>query len=409
MPNIALDVVLERMIPPDLVPFINSGIYDLGGGVVRIAKGFEGAGRIVRHLVPVAKEAVQQAATSATLGPLGIAAEAAKIGSEIGTHVQLGRIVRKTNQILDELGVLKQLTQQVLTTAQATMVVSGLNLAVSAVGFAVLKGKLDAMDKTLVQIAQNVKAIKALLVSQQYGRLTNALKNLEHASGMGDDNNRHSMLHQARQTLGELTHTFDHMLAEAETLEEAVVLEELYTLCALALARTSAELGMAGVAREEIADASLTWHHHARRIARDLCFGDRPGRFLTGDYVKAAPVAALSDLLDFAYDQDRGTEQVDDLRLKRSGSGDVKRDTALVLPTLYRLRHRSHVLDGYEAQYRAFEELDVRPSAFDAEVQAAIEAATSDGQEVPGPIALVRVERAPRSPRRRSAKPKTAA
>lgn len=330
-------------------------------------------------------------AQTAALGPVALVSEGLKLASEVATHYRLGQIGRDVGKVLTEIDALKQITGQVLQASQATMMLSGLNLAVSAVGFATLNGKLNTLNAELKTIAQTVKSIQQILQAQRYGQLSNALRDLRQAVGLPlDDPNRAAILHQARPTLGVLMSGYEHDLERAETLEEASAYEELFTLCALARVNCTAELGMARTAREEMEEAYQTWRKHARRVARDLCVAGRPERFMAGEFAQEVPVSQLAEALDFVYDEAKGLSRVDELRMKRitaPGGGALKRDMEVAIPTLFRLQHRDDVLQGYEAQYRSFEELRTRPSDFEKQIRDAL--LDDDEVEAEGGFVLV--------------------
>ena len=106
-------------IPPDVIDGLARGIHVLHGGVVENAPGTDGAGQSVLHLLPAGRA--------------------------------LPDIV-PADSIRDVAGALT--TRNLLQATTCTMALSGMNLAVSAVGFAVLYGKLTELDKRLAAILQ---------------------------------------------------------------------------------------------------------------------------------------------------------------------------------------------------------------------------------------------------------------
>ncbi len=55
VPEILRGWTVSGGIPADVIEGINSGIYELYGGVIRIAAGNDAAGRIIRHRIPPRK------------------------------------------------------------------------------------------------------------------------------------------------------------------------------------------------------------------------------------------------------------------------------------------------------------------------------------------------------------------
>ncbi|MBU6187281.1 MAG: hypothetical protein KGQ16_12970 [Cyanobacteria bacterium REEB444] len=71
------------------------------------------------------------------------------------------------------------------------MALSGLNLVVSAVGFAVLNEKLKRLEGKLNEIQQEVKAIRSLLEIEERAKLSAALRDLLSISEIKNSNHRH--------------------------------------------------------------------------------------------------------------------------------------------------------------------------------------------------------------------------
>jgi hypothetical protein len=111
---------------PEIVEGIRSGFYTVWGGVVRVAKGNPGGGQIVGHLqFP---------------GDAGQASE------------QIARLQQALSGVQDSLGVLQNLQY-------ANLALSGLNLAVSVAGFAIVCKKLNGISEQLHQQSEKLDVL----------------------------------------------------------------------------------------------------------------------------------------------------------------------------------------------------------------------------------------------------------
>lgn len=140
MPVAETAVTLARELPnvPGLLEGIDSGKYKVWGGVVRLAKGQEGAGQIVGHLV-IPNNAAEMA-----------------------------------DKLQGQLGALQSL--QV-----ANLAMSGLNLAVSAAGFAIVCQKLNKISEVL---SENSQKLDILLQLMQKQHRRNMLADLAELTGL---------------------------------------------------------------------------------------------------------------------------------------------------------------------------------------------------------------------------------
>ena len=113
---------------PEVLEGIRNGVYRVYGGVIRVAKGNEGAGRIIGHLQ--FPDGEQQARES----------------------------IEKLQQVLgDQLGSIE-------TLQTANLALSGLNLAVSAAGFVVVCNKLNGISSQLDSQAETLNELKAYAI-----------------------------------------------------------------------------------------------------------------------------------------------------------------------------------------------------------------------------------------------------
>jgi hypothetical protein len=338
-------LIVERVIPDDVLAGVMTGRYVVHGGVIRCAPGTTCAGQIVRHLLPV---------------------------GDLDIFSLSGR--------LDELA---RGTSQILKMATATMTLSGLNLVVSAVGFAALNRKLDSIEGRLSQIQADVKEIKELLQQTERARIRAAIRELQRVEGIEDVEHRRAILHGARRDLGEIHERYLELLAGARTIGTASAYEEYFCVMALARSRCTAELGMLPLARQELAEATEFWREQAYRVTRELLIADAPERFLSLEYADV-PFAEIARWLDFANEEARGYEWVDELRRREKEKSQAtawgfrnigarfrgsQPSADEVVPVMQKLTHRSAVLDGYVTQYTLLAEANLSPSEFSRRLQ----------------------------------------
>ncbi|MCB0180829.1 MAG: hypothetical protein KDI62_21540, partial [Anaerolineae bacterium] len=364
-----LGLTVTRAIPPDVLVGLLTNQYKLYGGVIRWAPGTEYAGQIVRHLVPV----TSNLASSSFLGPVSGVLEA------VNTY---------------QLHKLNIATQQVLQIATGTMTLAGLNLVVSAVGFAVINQKLKNLEGQLNVIQQEVRAIRELLELDERAKLGAALQNLLYAMQSQNMENRRHMLFDAKNVLAPINLKYKELWAKADTIETAMGYEEYFSLTSLANTRCLAELGMLEIARRHLDDDYRFWQEQSRRITHDHLLGPNPERFLFSDFADDVPSAQVITWLDFAEDSERGYDWIDELRSKMNPwyapnrYSDMGRSTTQVfsslskvitrktpegmtvekqkvIPALQKLTARNNVLQGYVAQYELMEKHNITPTEFE--------------------------------------------
>ncbi|OBU36616.1 hypothetical protein [Photobacterium phosphoreum] len=166
--SVAEAVILARKLPnvPDLLEGIASGKYKIWGGVVRLNKGQEGAGQIVGHLL--------------------IPNNAAELA----------------DQLQGQLGTLQSLHT-------ANLVMSGLNLAVSAAGFAIVCQKLNKISGVLSEQTQKLDTLVRLAQKQDLRNMfadlaefTGLLKTVKQFSDMEE-------LEQLKSLIGQINKQYD--------------------------------------------------------------------------------------------------------------------------------------------------------------------------------------------------------
>lgn len=155
-----MGLIVTRSIPIEIISGLMTGQYSLHGGVIRWAANTEKAGQIIRHLLPVAQQ---------TIGGSLFAPVSALLGT-VNTF--------QLHKLSGQINTLATTTQQVLQIANTNMMLSGLNLAVTAVGFVMLNEKLKNLEGKLNEIQKDVKSIRSLLELEERARLAGALRDL---------------------------------------------------------------------------------------------------------------------------------------------------------------------------------------------------------------------------------------
>ena len=360
--------LVVRAIPPEIKSLVDAKIYRLHGGVIR-----DQQGRIVRHLLPVSNQL-----TSVTAMPFPPIFQTPNILQAYQT--------RRVKHVADS-------TRQLLEVSNATMLLSGLNLTVSAMGFAALSQKFDSLDAHLQQIGADVREIRALLERQERAKLLNALNNLMLIESVTNPDHRLKILDDARQDFTQLHFQYRELLEGATEPEQATVYEEYFSLTALAVVRCMAELNMVGAAYQNLIEFGNFWIAQAQRIARELLLGDQPERFLARDLSEGVPTAALIEWMDFAYAEPRGIGWIDELRAQNrpwypersinmpswSRGNALEREREWVIPAMHKVVARHKVYDTHIAQYALMAEYDTTPSQLARDVTALADHAAVDG------------------------------
>ncbi len=330
---------LTRTIPDNVLMGIMSGAYRVYGGVVR-----NNSGQIIAHLANTAI-------------PINLATSLPIVNSVISglNTVQLSRIGANVSQLL--------------TLAKGTMVLSGLTLGVSAAGFLFLNHKLKKVDARLKEISKDVKKIREFLELQERARLSTALKTLRSIDEGVDIGVREKLLVNAKQTLSEIHEKYRELLIEANNVQEALPVEEYYTVTALGHALCAAELDMYEHAYEDLKDAHDVWNASLRRISEDLVLKGEPERFMYDRYVDHVKTDELVDWMDFASSSNNGIGWVDDLRRKitwkpkmSTFTKKIDLDEQIQIELMRKVVAREKIIEGYVTQYKYFSDIKQRPS-----------------------------------------------
>lgn len=329
---------LVRAIPDSVLAGVLSGTYKIFGGVVR-----NDAGQIVAHLVN-SDNPVNLLSTF--LSPVNTAF------SGLNTY-QLYRVGADINQLLG--------------LAQASMIMSGLTLAVSSAGFLFLNNKINNIDKKLEEIAVDIRSIRKFLELHERAKLITALKVIRELNQIEDASTKTQILINSRQTLGEIHEKYKSLLIEDKCVKELMPVEEYFTITAIGHSLCSAELGMYEQATNDLLDAQSTWKTVTKSFVGDKVIGKDPQRFLTKKYVSHIKSEEIVGWMDFAEDTDMGFDRLDQIRdmspkIDINIFSSIDKEEALAIDVARKLVQRDRVLQGYVDQYRYFSSLKKKPS-----------------------------------------------
>ena len=348
-------LTLERTLPTEVLTGVLSQQYSIHGGVIRNA-----SGQIVRHLV---------SASSTTLDPFGFI-------SAIPNLYNVYQIKR-----------LAEMTQQVLAISTATVALSGLNLAVSALGFMMMRDSLKKVEQHLEKSDKKLAWIKVFLDSSRRARLLSAVDEL--ATLPSATTHRQHILHSSREKLGEVAMHYLQHWSESNELQEVMAYQHYYCMAFLAKSRCSAELEMYDNAVSEFQNGLTQWQEGSRAIIRDKIFANSRSRFFSNEYLNLAPTAKIAGWMDFAYNDKRGYEWIDTLRQEyeppskgfidnlftAKKKDDAQADDVTYLDNLF---SRNSILEGYGSQLKFLADNEVKPSLFQEEINSLVMSDDSD-------------------------------
>lgn len=200
-----LGLQVARSIPQEVITGILIGQYKQYGGVIRWADGTDKAGQIVRHLLPVATESLN----------LPLFAPMSSVLGAVNTY-QINRLSGQVSSLTESVHHLFQI-------ANDTMVMSGLNLAVCAVGFGILHKKLTRLENQLGKLQRSVQEIRILMELEERAKLASALRDLLNISAVKKSSHRHSLLLNAKNIFGIVNFKYKELLTQANTLSTAMV------------------------------------------------------------------------------------------------------------------------------------------------------------------------------------------
>ena len=364
---------LSRSIPDNLMLGVLAGVNKVYGGVIRNEQG-----QILAHL---ANSATPSSILSAFTSPLNTILSGVNTYQlhRVGTDVSLigaevGRIGTEVGHISTEVGYIGTNVTQLLQLAQASMLLSGLTLAVSSAGFLFLSNKISKIDQRLQQVASDVKYIKSFLELQERARLIAALKVIRELNKVEDSSAKLQMLISSRQTIGEIHEKYKSLLTDSSNEYSFMAAEEYFTITAIGHSLCSAELDMYDQAVNDLHDAQNTWQNASRAFVKNHVINNNAQRFLTKDYVKYISSAEVIEWVDFAEASTDGIVILDRLRglpqkmnfglsmrngISFSGINDEER---LNLEVSRKIIARNKVLQGYIDQLKYLSQIKQKPS-----------------------------------------------
>ncbi len=373
---------LSRSIPDNLMLGVLAGVNKVYGGVVR-----NESGQILAHLVnSTTPSSILSAFTSPlnTLlsgvntyqlhrigGDVGvIGAEVGRMGADVGViGAEVGRISADVGRIGTEVGHMGANVTQLLQLAQASMLLSGLTLAVSSAGFLFLSNKINKIDEKLQQVASDVKYIKSFLELQERSRLIAALKVIRELNKVEDNAARLQMLISSRQTIGEIHEKYKMLLTDSSNEYSFMAAEEYFTITAIGHSLCSAELDMYDQAVNDLHDAQTVWQSSSRAFVKNHVINDNAQRFLTKDYVKHINSAEVIEWVDFADSSSDGISILDRLRgqaqkvnLGWSMFTGINNEEKLNLEVSRKIIARNKILQGYADQLKYLSQIRQKPS-----------------------------------------------
>lgn len=348
---------LTKTIPDKHLIGILTGVLKICGGVIRNTQG-----HIVGHLV-------DGVGALSAASPINAVLEGVNTFQIYRIGKNVGALKESVNSLQATTSAIQAATSSIATLSKATMLMSGLTLAVCAAGFIFLNRKLSKINEKLIALQKDVKEIKAILQLQERGKLMNALTNLAQL-GTAKDNARTHILVSSRDALGEIKHTYHDLLMNVGNVTEVLAIEEYYTLTALGHAMCSTELDMIGQAAQNLEEDYLDWKKSSKRVANDLILKNEPERLMERRYGGQVKTHEIIDWLDFSKGTDRGLDWVDEFRTKATWLPDVstslsKNETAEI-DVMRKYVSRDRVYEGYVSQYRFLNERSLRPSELEA-------------------------------------------
>ena len=329
---------MTRTIPDNILAGVLSGAYKIYGGVVR-----DGSGQIMAHLV---NSGASSNLLSIFLSPINTAF------SGLNTY----QIYRVGSDVKQLLGL-----------AQASMVISGLTLAVSSAGFLFLSNKIYKIDKKLAEISSEIKSIKKFLELQERAKLITALKDIRDLNQIKDESAKTQILINSRQALGELHEKYKSLLTGDIHIKEMMPIEEYFTITTIGHSLCSAELGMYDQAKNDLIESQSIWRKAAKEFVGQITLGKNPQRLLAKKYVNHVKSEEIANWVDFAEDTDFGIDRIDQLRgmspmVGINISKSIKKEEKIAIGVTRKIVQRDRVLQGYIDQYEYFSSIKKKPS-----------------------------------------------
>jgi hypothetical protein len=149
----------------------------------------------------------------------------------------MASVLATANENSQKIDQLSSITKQILQLSNGLMFTSGLNLAVSAIGFAVLNSRLNSFESKLNAIQNDVKEIKALLALNEKSKLAAVLRDLINIESVKNIEHRDSILLNSKNVLAPISLKYKELLSNSGTIEAAMAYEEYYSLTSIAHSR----------------------------------------------------------------------------------------------------------------------------------------------------------------------------
>ena len=337
-----------QQMPQQLIEGLLSGSYAANGGVITDAAG---------NMLGL----VATTAADGGFGPLAIV-------SRIGSNIQLYRLSAEV--------------QKVLTYSVATTALAGLGLAVSLGGFVYLARRMGVLEKRLSQIERDTKEIIDILITKIASEFQGALDDYRVASTIHEEHLRQSILLRAQREFGNHAHFFKARMERSSKFIDVVAAEGYFVLAALGHTMCSSDLGMWDESHQALSSHHSDWHDFAKRKTHSLLSLDSPTRLLHRQYVDELPTDTLVKILDFAHDQPRGIEWVDELRRELSDRtmimavGRVDRENIEFVKVL---RARHETLTGYLGHFEYLAKQRIPVSNFATTISGYLESTQVQG------------------------------
>ena len=307
-------------LPQYLIQGLMSGTYSAKGGVI-----MDAAGKVLGHVATSAAEG--------GLAPLSV------VGG-IGSNIQLYRLSGEV--------------QKVLSYSMAGTFLAGLGVAVSVGGFLYLSRQMVQLNKKLIDLTDETKDIKNILLSDFHARLRGAIDDYKLLTTVSKPDLRQQILLRSQRSFGDLAHFFKARMQNSSKLVEVVAAEGYFVLAALGHTTCTSDLGMWDESHSALATHHTDWQLIARQQAGSLLGLEDPTRLLHRQYVDELPTDTLIQIMDFVHDRERGVEWLDDLRRDLSDRTMIlagRRVDARSVEYVKSLPARNDVLNGYSAHF----------------------------------------------------------
>lgn len=342
-----IGLTVLREIPVQTLAGLLSGAYTLHGGVVRDA-----GGRIVAHLL--------------TSGPVDLIKMAVPGLNALSSLVGSGQLY----SLAQDVQQVQELVSTVLKVSVAGAALSGIGLIASVGGTMYLGRKLTSVQDQLARIER-------LLNDQNVAILKSAVDNMRHAEHAGAGDTRKAMLIGAKTDFSRSAHFYGSQFADAQRLEEILLLNECFILAAMGHAMCLSELGMPGAAAADFDDHADRWRGNARKHVEQHVLGDAPHRLMGDGFVEDYAAADLVATLDFARSSRKRWDWIDELRRHKAAKGVLTmpsrspsdRATKAAIPVAQSLVARSPVLDAFGEHLRFLDNKNMRIGDFAREVE----------------------------------------